>query len=69
MFGFHDHIDHGQRRVGVPQQRSASTAGIGMEKLQGAAIEFEIGQRQLGDFVDARLVVHNQDFPRQNMAV
>ena len=42
-------------------------AGVGVHERQGAAIQAETIERQLGDIVDIRFVIDEQNFPRREL--
>jgi hypothetical protein len=64
VFALHHHVQEHQRNVLLACQHLLGFfAAVGMQKGQGAAVETEARQGQLGDVMDIRFVVDEQDFP------
>ena len=59
------HVEEHQRDVGFARQHFLGLgAAVGVHEGQGAAVEAEAAQGQLGDVVDVRFVIDQQNFPR-----
>ncbi len=66
VFLLHHHVEEHQRDIGLARQYFLGFgAAVGVDKTKRAAVEPEAAQGQLGDVMNIRFVIDQQDFPRR----